>query len=285
MTEVTIQQTELEVNIINPFDDLIKSSISSRIEKLNVKEELQPLAGILEISIYKEDIKLDKSGKPCKQTNKNKKDLVSEIKMKLYTLTIDQQIHIIKDANIGFELEVKNILEKNVNIDELIESGICLPLNIFLEDNPCLQELFVNTCDLENINNCVKSTNCVPFEVQGLYALTICKNEINYIVKLGSFAESQGMFKRICSFGGGNHETGSLTNKWFQRFIKKALAEGYTSKFTYYNKIQEKISITDLSGNQIEMMPYVMRPLETQLFQKYSKSNHNIPPIFGSNCL
>ena len=71
MTEVTIQQTELEVNIINPFDELIKSSISSRIEKLNVKEELQPLAGILEISIYKEDIKLDKSGKPCKQTNKN----------------------------------------------------------------------------------------------------------------------------------------------------------------------------------------------------------------------
>ena len=83
MTEVTIQQTELEVNIINPFDDLIKASISSRIEKLNVKEELQPLAGILEISIYKEDIKLDKSGKPCKQTNKNKKDVVSEIKMKL----------------------------------------------------------------------------------------------------------------------------------------------------------------------------------------------------------
>ena len=37
MTEVTIQQTELEVNIINPFDDLIKASISSRIEKLNVK--------------------------------------------------------------------------------------------------------------------------------------------------------------------------------------------------------------------------------------------------------
>ena len=52
MTEVTIQQTELEVNIINPFDELIKSSISSRIEKLNVKEELQPLAGILVISIY-----------------------------------------------------------------------------------------------------------------------------------------------------------------------------------------------------------------------------------------
>lgn len=285
MTEVTNQQTELEVNIINPFDDLIKASISSRIEKLNVKEELQPLAGILEISIYKEDLKLGKSGKPGKQTNKNKKDLVSEIKLKLDTLTIDQQIHIIKDANIGLELEVKNILEKNVNIDELIAIGICLPLNIFLEDNSCLQELFVNTCDLENINNCVKSTNCVPFEVQGLYALTICKNEINYIVKLGSFAESQGMFKRICSFGGGNHETGSLTNKWFQRFIKKALAEGYTSKFTYYNKIQEKISITDLSGNQIEMMPYVMRPLETQLFQKYSKSNHNIPPIFGSNCL
>ena len=92
------------------------------------------------------------------------------------------------------------------------------------------------------------------------------------------------MFKRICSFGGGNHETGSATNKWFQRFIKKALAEGYTSKFTYYNKVQEKIIIDSLDG-EMEMTPYVMRPLETQLFKKYNVSNSNIPPIFGSNCL
>ena len=120
--------------------------------------------------------------------------------------------------------------------------------------------------------------------MQGLYIHTIEKNGIDYITKLGSFAESQGMFKRICSFGGGNYETGSATNKWFQEFVKKALNEGYSSKFTYYNKIQEKIIINGLDG-EMEMMPYVMRPLESQLFHKYNKSNYNIPPIFGSNCL
>ena len=135
------------------------------------------------------------------------------------------------------------------------------------------------------MNDTIKSMNCIPVEGQGLYILTISKNNIDYIVKLGSFAESQGMYKRICSFGGGNYETGSLTNKWFQRFIKKALMQGYTSKFTYYNKIQEKIIINNLDGDTIEMMPYVMRPLETELFKKYNNTNCNIPPIFGSNCL
>jgi hypothetical protein len=259
------------------FEDLITTAIQKKIEK-SLLNDSQQLAISLGVGISKD---MDKN----KQKNKQKKHLVNDIKDKLQILSTDEKIDHIKKCKIGMELEVKHILENEIPIDELINIGICLPLHEFLEKNPELCDKFTNTCDLENVNNNIKSSNCVACEVQGLYILTINKNGIDYIVKLGSFAESQGMFKRICSFGGGNHETGSATNKWFQRFIKKALAQGYTSKFTYYNKIQEKINITDMDGNLIEMMPYVMRPLETQLFKKYNETNHNIPPIFGSNCL
>ena len=63
------------------------------------------------------------------------------------------------------------------------------------------------------------------------------------------------------------------------------LEQGYTSKFTYYNKIQEKIKVENLDGGETEIIPYVIRPLETELFEKYISANSNIPPIFGSNCL
>jgi len=184
-------------------------------------------------------------------------------------------------------IEVKKLLEHEIPLQRIIDSQICLPLNVFLEQNPCLQRLFISSCDLVNENNTIKSNNCQVEECQGLYALTISPDGLtDYIVKLGSFAETQGLSKRITSFGGGNYETGSLTNKWFQRFIKRAIADGYSAKFTYFNNsVQKKIMVQDLNGEEIEMMPYVMRPLETQLFTKYSESNDRIPPIFGSNCL
>jgi hypothetical protein len=263
----------MENNEAASFKDLTTTAIQKSIEKKKLKlNRLQQLAISLGIGIM---------GKTKK---KIKKDLVNDIKCKLEDLSTVEQIYHIKKCKIGMELEVKHILRNGINIDELINIGICLPLPEFLEKNPELCDKFTNTCDLENVNNRIKSSNCLLCQMQGLYILTINKNGIDYIVKLGSFAESQGMFNRICSFGGGNNETGSATNKWFQRFIKKALAQGYTSKFTYYNKIQEKINITDMDGNLIEIMPYVIRPLETQLFKKYNETNHNIPPIFGSNC-
>lgn len=265
-------------NVANTISDLIDGAIHKKIEKTSSLNELQQLAISLDIGISKD---MDNN----KQKNKQKKDLIADIKDKLPNLSTAEKIDHMKKCNIGIEIEVKHILEHDIEIDELIKIGICLPLDRFLEKNPELRDKFTNTCDLENVNNNIKSSNCVACEVQGLYILTINKNDVDYIVKLGSFAESQGMFKRICSFGGGNHETGSATNKWFQKFIKKALAQGYTSKFTYYNKMQEKIHITDMDGDSVEMMPYVMRPLETQLFKKYNETNHNIPPIFGSNCL
>ena len=257
---------------ITTIGNLINSSIDKRIKSLTFGD-LCKVAEELELST-----KTDKK-------NKKKAALYGEILELVNNLPTSRQVDIIKKSGIGLELEVKTILENNIDIDSLIASKVCLELSVLMEENRCFRESFVNVCDLQVVHDNVKSTNCIPFEVQGLYILSISKNDIDYVVKLGSFAESQGMFKRICSFGGGNYETGSATNKWFQRFIKKAIAEGYTSKFTYFNKIQEKITIVDLDGNQTDMMPYVMRPLESQMFQKYNNTNNNIPPIFGSNCL
>jgi hypothetical protein len=260
------------------MDELVKESIIKEVKLLTV-EKLTLIANKLHISIYTSIV-----NKQGKQIKFKKIDLIQCILIKLQDLTISELINMMKETKIGFEIEVKSILKNNISINELINTNICLPLSVFLKEHPIVESLFTNTCDLENINNNIKSNNCIPCEMQGLYIHTINKNGIDYITKLGSFAESQGMFKRICSFGGGNYETGSATNKWFQEFVKKAIAEGYSSKFTYYNKIQEKIKINGLDG-EMEMMPYVTRPLESQLFHKYNASNFNIPPIFGSNCL
>jgi hypothetical protein len=243
-------------------------------------ENIKTIATYLEVS-------LDDPAKEKGKKGKGKKMLIEEITAKVGDLDEKALVVLARNAKLPIEVEVKKLLEHEIPLERIIGSQICLPLNVFLEKNPCLQRLFVSSCDLVNENNTVKSNNCQVEECQGLYALTICPDGVtDYIVKLGSFAETQGLSKRITSFGGGNYDTGSLTNKWFQRFIKKALAEGYTSKFTYFNNsAQKKIIVQDLNGEQIEMMPYVMRPLETQLFIKYSESNDSIPPIFGSNCL
>lgn len=263
------------MNQTNPIDSLIKDSIHKSIKKSNLKN-LQSLANNLEISIKNE---LNK--------NKVKTTLIQEIQSKFNQLTNQSIINNIKikKINLGIDIRVKDLLNNNISIDAIINTGICLDLQVFFDQNSDYKNLFNNICDLTMKNHKVTSINCQPSECQGLYILTIGKNGIDYIVKLGSFAESQGMSKRIGSFGGGCYETGSLTNKWFQEFISKAFKEGYNSKFTYFNKKQEKISITDLNNKEIFIIPYVIRPLETQLFQKYHESNNNIAPIFGSNCL
>jgi hypothetical protein len=257
-------------------DKLLKDTIYKKLKKQNL-ESLNTLANNLNIEVNE----IKPNGKIQKKKRIN---LLNDIECVIKSLSSREKVEKMKISNIGIEIEVKHILEYDIDINEFIGLGICLPLQRFFEENPVIQADFTNSCDLINISDTIKSNNCNPVEVQGLYILTISKNDIDYIVKLGSFAESQGMYKRICSFGGGNYETGSLTNKWFQRFIKKALEQGYTSKFTYYNRYQEKIIINNLDGEPIEMIPYVMRPLETELFIKYYNTNNNIPPIFGSNC-
>lgn len=259
------------------MNKLLKDTIYKKLKKQKL-ESLITIANILNIEVTK----IKANGKI---QNKTKTELLNDIEFVIKSLSSREIVEKMKISNIGIEIEVKHILDYDIDIDELIGLNLCLPLQRFFEENPVIQPDFNNSCDLINISDTIKSNNCIPVEVQGLYILTIRKNDIDYIVKLGSFAESQGMYKRICSFGGGNYETGSLTNKWFQRFIKKALEQGYTSKFTYYNRFQEKIIINNLDSETIEMTPYVMRPLETELFKKYNNTNSNIPPIFGSNCL
>lgn len=183
-----------------------------------------------------------------------------------------------------FKIEVKTLLAfDGLETDDITESGICLPVGDFFAKFPILKDRFCNSCDLVLEKGIVKSRNCPQREIQGLYMLIIGKHEKDYIVKLGSYAETQGMFKRICSFGGGCYETGSATNKWFQQFIKKAIESGYKARFLYHDYSQPSINITDLAGNQKTIIPYVVRELESQLFEFYLKSNGNIPPIFGSN--
>jgi len=260
------------------INKLLNDTISKKLKKVKIKE-LNTLACILNI----EPFKITTNGK--NKTKKTKAELARDIESMLKSLSNKEIIEKMKESTIGIDIEVKNILKYNIDIDELIDLDICLPLQKFFEKNPSIPERFNSTCDLTLECETIKSHNCVPCVIQGLYILTISKNSIDYIVKLGSYAESQGMKSRIGSFGGGKYETGSLTNKWFQEFIKKALEQGYTSKFTYYNRFQEKITIENLDGKSILMTPYVMRPLETELFKKYSTTNYNIPPIFGSNCL
>lgn len=261
---------------IELLNELFRKAFHTTVKKATCLK-INEISSILDISLFIES------------QNKKKKTkgvLTNEIKDQIEGKECAELCEIAKRVKLPIEIEVKEILKHNIEVKTVIDSGICLPLDIFLHENQCLRELFTTECDLYNVNNVVKSNNCVPHVIQGLYILAIGKENNYSIVKLGSFAETQGLYKRIMSFGGGNYETGSLTNKWFQQFIKKVLAEGFTAKFVYFNNTrQEKICIKDLNGNDIEMMPYIMRPLETQLFEKYRDTNNNIPPIFGSNCL
>jgi hypothetical protein len=240
---------------INHIDDLINNSINKSIKKIKLNK-LQSISKELKIDLVNDS-----------NIKKNKNQLIINIIDNLNKININEKIKLFNKFCIGFQIEVKDILDKNIKIDELINFNICLTLDDFFEKNSILKNLFVNSCDLENCNNNIKSNNCDKNEVQGLYILVISKKNTDYIVKLGSFAESQGMFKRIISFGGGNYETGSATNKWFQKFIKNAIQEGFTSKFLFYNHQQDKIFINDIDGNKIQVIPYIIRPLESQLFR------------------
>ena len=253
------------------FIEMLKTSCMKRIKKLK-KEQLEKLAETLGVNVNKQKMSI----------------MVDNINTELQKMESDGIMEVLRHTDTGVEMEVKELLANDIEIGEIIESGICARLDKFLEAEPNIAKGFVNVCDLMIGNDkkeTVTSNNCVGKKVQGLYMLTIEKDGISHIVKMGSFAETQGMKSRITSFGGGCHDTGSATNKWFQRFMKKALNDGYTGRFVYYENVEQtKIQTTDLDGNTITMMPYVMRPKETQLFNKYNRFNNNIPPIFGSNC-
>lgn len=252
------------------MDTLLNDAINKAIKKAKLPN-LKHIATELGLSVEKE----------------KKTEITSKIMEELNSKRIKQKIDILKITNTPFAIHVKDLISNSILVDNIIYTGICLPLDKLL-NTPELLSKFTNECSLENKNDKIISPDCVNKQTQGLYVLTIRKREedVDYIVKIGSFAESQGMKKRIDSFGGGNYDTGSATNKWFQSFVKMAIEQDYTAKFTYYLiERQKKITILDLFDEETEMMPYITRPLETQLFNKYHELNHNISPIFGANCL
>lgn len=193
----------------------------------------------------------------------------------------------LKKSNLGIKLSMKEFLKENISVDTIIKSDICLTNQQFINTYPLANSKFNQTCSLyineDGSKSVVKSKDCIHVVIQGLYKLIIEKNNESYIVKLGSFAETQGMSKRITSFGGGNYDTGSLTNKWFQEFIKHSISSGYSARFEYYNKDVNTTTITNLDDEEEQILPYVMRTLENALFKKYIQNNANIPPIFGAN--
>jgi len=121
---------------------------------------------------------------------------------------------------------------------------------------------------------------------QGVYLLSVKNsNDIWVIIKIGSFAETQGMSKRIQSFGGGNHETGSATNKWFQKAIKYFKSCGVECRFTYRLKFVKNIIDDDpMYDEPKEIKPYLIREAETRAFEVHNLLNHGNCPIFGENC-
>lgn len=255
------------------FDEYILSIFLKQLSKVKVKD-LKNVASHINEEIKRRD---------GTNRDKVKADIYQDVSLNLKTKS--NVINIIKETNIGCKPEVKNLID-NVSVDTIIESGICLTKEAFFNDYPLYSNKFTKEVKLHNHKNNIRYIECDDEISQGLYILTITKGDgHDYIVKLGSYAETQGIKRRIDSFGGGNYETGSATNKWFQRFIKNAIEQGYTAKFSCYDYIiKDKYTITDLDNNTIEVVPYIIRPLETQLFNHYNISNHNITPIFGSNC-
>ena len=122
---------------------------------------------------------------------------------------------------------------------------------------------------------------------QGVYLLSVKNtNGIWVIIKIGSFAETQGMSKRIQSFGGGNHETGSATNKWFQKAIKYFINCGLECRFTYRLKFVKNIIDDDpMYDEPKEIKPYLIREAETRAFEVHNLLNNGNCPIFGENCM
>jgi len=201
----------------------------------------------------------------------------------LHDKPVGDVVDVFRSSAIGFKYKLKT--DQQFTVVDLVNSGICLPLDVLFNVHPFLAEKFKMECSLVNINNNITSVNCVKNTIQGLYILSILVDNVDYIVKLGSFAQSQGLFSRICSFGGGNYETGSSTNKLFQWFIKKVVTEGHSAKFTYYEHEQASVTTEDITGDAIVVIPDVIRHQESTLFRLYGEANGNISPIFGSNCL
>jgi len=218
---------------------------------------------------------------------KNKKQIISYI----LSLNDIERLKLYKKHFI-YEIYIKDIIKNNIPFSLLTENNICLKLNKLLNfkrNNILIKKLFTNTIYLSYSNNKIipniQSDNKSSFSYilslkkQGLYLLCVDK----FIVKIGSFSESQGIGGRINSFNGGRYDSGSITNKWFQQFIRECLINNLSCYFKVYFYDIEEMKINIFGVNKL-IIPYVIRKFETELFTIYLTLNNNIPPIFGKNC-
>lgn len=237
------------------------------------------------------NINLNDSTKVKKKTLKH---LENEIYNKIDFNTL------VNNPNIQINLKVKDVLFSTNLITEYINSQIPCRLQQFLSFNN-MNDIFDNHLDLhcskiskETQLPIVYKTSYKKNETdpeflkksQGLYLLTLENNQKEWIiVKIGSFAESQGLKGRLDSFGGGNYETGSITNKWFQQFCKIILIDLNLKMKMYYHVWNQPIQTIQHPLQTLDMTCYIMRPYESICFDIYRKINNYNEPLFGSNCL
>ena len=203
---------------------------------------------------------------------------------------------IIFNENIRNPLRIKDFFLCEHEMLNVINGSIPLKeedfLNFKTKRGRVFRDLFTYKLDLVIKNTRTGTTvtadpdkNSKKIE-QGVYLLSVKNsNDIWVIIKIGSFAETQGMSKRIQSFGGGNHETGSATNKWFQRAIKYFISCELECRFTYRLKFVENIIDDDpMYDEPREIKPYLIRETESRAFEVHNLLNNGNCPIFGENC-
>lgn len=265
------------------------------IKKKAINKDLNLMIDTLDENIIKD-------GKEYKSKDQIKKLNISKKKNFLVKLIKENKINIMKVLDIKFNKKYKLTLDNIDNTDmflKYLKSNHPLDLATFLNDNRLKN--FNNECELklEKINNNkkgnllndskilpLKSDETFKQKKQGLYILSVCIiDNIWKIIKLGSFAETQGLCGRLSSFGGGSYDTGSKTNQLFIKYVSFLLKNNMRVKFNYYLKEVKPIIIEDpILKTKKEIIPYLMRLLESEIFKIYFELNKNRNPIFGDNC-
>jgi len=287
-------ENSIAQQISEQYNEKIQNYVLSVIKNSTVKD-LNLIVEKYSVDIIKYNNKKYKSKNQIIKLNKTKKTNL------LKKLIIEVKINTNDVLNIHFNKNHKLTLNNIDNTDmflKYLKSNHPLDLATFLNDNRLKN--FNNECELklEKMNNNkkgkllnnskIQALNCdetFKQKKQGLYILSVYIDNIWKIIKLGSFAETQGLCGRLSSFGGGSYETGSGTNKWFIKYVSFLLENNMRVKFNYYLKEVKPIIIEDdLLTTETEIIPYLIRALETELFKIYFELNKNRNPIFGSNC-
>ena len=297
-TETNEDENSIAQQISELYNEQIRKYVLKVIDNSKV-DDLNLIVEKYSVDIIKIDKKY-KSKSQIKKLNKTKKKNLLKKLMKEINTNDVLNIHF----NQNHKLTLRDIDNKETETNETdmflkyLKSNHPLDLTTFLNDNRLKN--FNNECELklEKMNNNkkgkllndskIQALNCdetFKQKKQGLYILSVCIDNIWKIIKLGSFAETQGLCGRLSSFGGGSYETGSGTNKWFIKYVSFLLENNMRVKFNYYLKEVKPIIIEDdLLTTKTEIIPYLIRPLETELFKIYFELNKNRNPIFGSNC-